>query len=220
MAKLVWHESGTRKYETGVDHVVLFVDGQTAVAWDGVASISENPTGAEPNDIFADNIKYLSLTSVEEFEASIEAYYRPDKFLECDGFAVPLAGFVIGQQPRKKFGLYYRTQVLNENSTVPMYKHHFIWNATAGVSDRAYETVNDSPEPISFSWDITTIPKEEVITGTAYAGTYSTAYMCIDESLAASDANRASIRNKVVALVEDDTKQMPTIAQVVAAGIA
>jgi len=212
MSKLQWHESGTRKYETGIDHVTLFANGGNAVAWEGVASISENPTGAEPNDIYADNIKYLSLTSVEEFEASIEAYSCPAEFRQCDGFATPTAGMLIGQQPRKKFGLYYRTKVSNENG-IDRYKHHFIWNATAGVSDRAYETVNDSPEPISFSWDITTIPEEYTNGGK----TYSVAYLVVDETLAATDTIATNIRAAITALVDDTSDPMPSPSDVITA---
>lgn len=162
MAQLEWDLTGERIFETGVDHGVLYVmdtNGQylTGVAWNGLSSVSESPSGAEPNPIYADNIKYLNIISVEEFGASIEAYTYPDEFMICDGSATLGTGIYVGQQPRRNFGLVYRTRVGDDiQGDSKGYKLHIIYNATASPSEKAYQTVNDSPEAIAFSWEITT----------------------------------------------------------------
>lgn len=170
MSNLIkWDQAGERLYETGVDRGVLYPQDSSGaypegVAWNGLTNVSENPTGAEPTPLYADNIKYLNLISVEEFEATIEAYTYPDEFEECDGSASLAAGVVIGQQPRKPFGLCYRTRIGNDLVGDSYgYKLHLIYGATAAPSDKGYETINDTPDAIQFSWDVTTTPVE--ITG-------------------------------------------------------
>ena len=166
MAKLVWDKAGKHIYETGVSKGVLYVMSDTpgtyekGVAWNGLSSVSESPTGAEVSAIYADNIKYLNLMSREEFEGSIEAYTYPDEFMACDGSASPenAKGFVVGQQDRKTFAFCYQTKVGNDLNPEAGYKIHIIYGALASPSERSYETVNDSPEAMTFSWDITTTP--------------------------------------------------------------
>lgn len=170
MSKLVWDATGARKFEAGVDHGVLYVqkaDGtyDTGVAWNGLTSFSASPDGAEPTDLWADNIKYATLRSTETFGGTIEAYTYPLEFMQCDGSAEALTGVYIGQQGRKAFGFCYRTMTgsdtdpsLTEDNTNYNYKIHVVYNCTASPSERQYETINDSPDAITFSWEITTTP--------------------------------------------------------------
>lgn len=164
MAKLVWDKTGGRFYETGVDQGVLYLLGEggtydTGVAWNGLVSVSESPSGAESNPQYADNIKYLNLISAEEFSATVEAFTYPAEFGECDGSAEPTPGVSIGQQTRKMFGMCYRTKIGNDTDGQDHgYKLHLIYGAQAAPSEKSYQTVNDSPEPITFSWEITTTP--------------------------------------------------------------
>ena len=163
MARLVWDKTGERFYETGVRQGVLYpmVDGAypKGVAWNGLTAVTESPSGAESTALYADDIKYLNLRSTEEFGATIEAYTYPKEFEECDGSAELAAGVTIGQQPRKSFGLSYRTalgnDVENENHG---YKLHLLYGATASPSEKAYSTTSVSPEAITFSWEVTTVP--------------------------------------------------------------
>lgn len=163
MPKLTWDASGERLYETGVKQGVLYVMESNVygngVAWNGLTAITESPSGAESTPLYADDIKYLDLRSTEEFGATIEAYTYPDEFAACDGSASLADGVSIGQQARKMFGLCYRTTVGNDtDGTDHGYKLHLIYGATASPSEKAYETINDSPEAITFSWEITTTP--------------------------------------------------------------
>lgn len=163
MPKLTWDASGERLYETGVKQGVLYVMNSNSygngVAWNGLTAITESPSGAESTPLYADDIKYLDLRSTEEFGATIEAYTYPDEFAACDGSASLADGVNIGQQARKMFGLCYRTTVGNDtDGTDHGYKLHLIYGATASPSEKAYETINDSPEAITFSWEITTTP--------------------------------------------------------------
>lgn len=163
MSKLVWDETGSRFYETGVDRGVLYpvVDGaySKGVAWNGLVSVSENPSGAESSPIYADNIKYLNLMSAEEFGATIEAYTYPEEFEKCDGTAAIATGVSIGQQTRSTFGLCYRTRLGNDvDGDNYGYKLHLIYGCLASPSEKSYQTVNDSPEAITFSWEIKTTP--------------------------------------------------------------
>lgn len=159
-----WDKTGEHLYETGVDRGVLYVMDATGtypegVAWNGLTSISESPSGAEANAIYADNIKYLNLFSAEEFGATIEAYTYPDEFALCDGSAALASGVMIGQQPRKTFGLCYRTVIGNDIAGESYgYKLHIIYGAMASPSEKAYQTINDSPEAITFSWELNTTP--------------------------------------------------------------
>lgn len=161
-----WDKTGEHVYETGVDHGVLYVMDTTGaypegVAWNGLTSVTESPSGAEANAIYADNIKYLNLFSAEEFGATVEAYTYPDEFALCDGSAALDAnnGILIGQQPRKTFGLCYRTVIGNDiQGEAHGYKLHIIYGAMASPSEKAYQTINDSPEAITFSWELNTTP--------------------------------------------------------------
>lgn len=164
MTKLHWDGVGEKRYETGVDHGVLYIPNGSGVyddgvAWNGLVSVTESPSGAEPNAQYADNLKYLNLTSAEEFGATLEAFTYPDEFNEFDGSASPVPGVRIGQQSRKSFGLSYRTKIGNDVEGDDLgYKLHLVYGATASPSEKAYSTVNDSPEPITFSWEIATVP--------------------------------------------------------------
>lgn len=165
MSKLVWDAIGERYYETGVKKGVLYVmEGVTygkGVAWNGLTAVTESPSGAEATPLYADDIKYLNLTSNEEFGGTIEAYTYPDEFKACNGEAELTAGVVLGQQPRKAFGFCYRTILGNDTEeNAHGYKLHLVYNAKASVSEKAYATVNDSPEAITFSWEFTTTPIE------------------------------------------------------------
>lgn len=164
MAKLVWDKDGERTYETGVNQCALYVkdaDGTypSGVAWNGITSITQSPSGAENTALYADNIKYLNLKSNEEFGGTIEAYTYPDEWMQCNGEAELAKGVTIGQQPRKSFGLCYRTIIGNDTENDSHgYKLHLVYGADAATSDRAYETVNDSPSAITFSWEFSTTP--------------------------------------------------------------
>ena len=163
MAKLVWDKTGERLYETGVKNGVLYpmVDGAypKGIVWNGLTAVTESPSGAEATPLYADDIKYLNLMSAEEFGATVEAYTYPDEFAECDGSASLGAGVTIGQQPRKTFGMSYKTTVGNDvDNDNHGYKLHLIYGAMASPSEKAYSTINDSPEAITFSWELTTTP--------------------------------------------------------------
>lgn len=164
MSKLVWDATGERKYETGVRNGVLYVMGEggtypKGVAWNGLTAVTESPSGAEATALYADDTKYLNLISAEEFGATIEAYMYPDEFAECDGSATLAAGVTIGQQPRKTFGMSYRTVYGNDVDNESYgYKLHLIYGAVAAPSEKAYATINDSPEAITFSWEVKTTP--------------------------------------------------------------
>ena len=164
MAKLVWDATGERKYETGVRNGVLYVmdEGGTypkGVVWNGLTAVTESPSGAEATALYADDVKYLNLISAEEFGATVEAYTYPDEFAQCNGEASLVDGVTIGQQPRKTFGMAYRTVLGNdvENESYG-YKLHLIYGAVASPSEKAYATINDSPEAITFSWELKTTP--------------------------------------------------------------
>lgn len=169
MAKLVWDNVGERFYETGVKMGVLYPmtnDGTypKGVVWNGLTAITESPSGAESTPLYADDVKYLNMVSAEEFGATIEAYTYPDEFLKCDGSAEIAAGVTVGQQARQTFGLCYRTAFGNDIQNNDYgYKIHIIYGAIASPSEKAYATINDSPEAITFSWEVKTTPV--VVTG-------------------------------------------------------
>lgn len=164
MSKIVWDAVGEHIFETGVRNGVLYLkDAQgaynTGVAWNGLTSVSESPEGAEPTDLYADDIKYLTLMSAENFKATIEAYTYPPEFEECDGSASIATGVVIGQQSRKPFGLCYRTAIGNDtDGNEHGYKLHIVYGCQASPSEKQYSTINDSPEAITFSWEVSTTP--------------------------------------------------------------
>jgi hypothetical protein len=180
MSVLTWDGSGERQYETGVDHGVLYIpdntgDYVTGYAWNGLVSVTEAPSGAEANPQYADNIKYLNLQSAEEFGATVEAFTYPDEFGQCDGTAEPQPGVFIGQQNRKSFGLSYRSKIGNDLNSDAGYKLHLVYGAQAAPSEKAYTTINDSPEAITFSWELTTTP-------TQVTGHKPTAILTIDST--------------------------------------
>ena len=164
MSKLIWDQTGERFYETGVKNGVLYPQGEggtypKGVAWNGLTAVTESPSGAEASPLYADDIKYLELMSNEEFGGSIEAYTYPDEFAVCDGSAELAAGVKIGQQPRKAFGFSYRTVLGNDvQGNDYGYKLHLVYGAKAAPSEKAYATINDSPEAITLSWEFTTTP--------------------------------------------------------------
>lgn len=164
MAKLVWDKSGERLYETGVKQGVLYVQDTAGtypkgVAWNGLTAVTESPSGAEATALYADDIKYVNLVSAEELGGTIEAYMYPDEFAECDGSVALTPGMYVGQQDRKTFGLCYRTTLGNDtDSNNHGYKLHLIYGALAAPSEKAYATINDSPEAITFSWEFKTTP--------------------------------------------------------------
>lgn len=193
MAKLVWDETSKRYYETGVSKCVLYPQNESGaypkgVAWNGVTAVTESPSGAEATSLYADDIKYLNLYSAEEFGATIEAYTYPDEFEACDGSAEIAPGVVIGQQKRQPFGLCYRTVLGNDVASNDYgYKLHLIYGGMAAPTEKGYASVNDSPEAITFSWEVTTTP-------VAVEGFKPTASLTIDstkvnaEKLAALEA--------------------------------
>lgn len=182
MSKLVWDKTGERYYETGVKNGVLYIPTEgvysKGVAWNGLTAVTESPSGAEATALYADDMKYLSLYSAEEFGATIEAYTYPDEFAQCDGSAELTKGVSIGQQTRKTFGLCYRTTVGNDTDGNDYgYKLHMIYGCMASPSEKAYATINDSPEAITFSWEVTTTP-------VSVAGFKPTASITIDSTKA------------------------------------
>lgn len=186
MTKLMWDQVGERFFETGVDHGVLYIPDNTGAyvngyAWNGLTTVTESPSGAESNKQYADNIVYLNLISIEEFGGTIEAFTYPDEFGQCDGSAELAPGITVGQQSRKSFGLSYRTLLGNDlQGNDYGYKLHLVYGATASPSEKAYATVNDSPEPIGFSWDFSTSP-------VAVPGLKPTATLVIDSTKVDAD---------------------------------
>ena len=206
MAKLTWDETFKRLYETGVRQGVLYPQDNSGaypkgVAWNGLTAITESPSGAEETALWADDIKYLSLRSAEEFGATIEAYTYPDEFAICDGSAELTTGVIVGQQPRKPFGLCYRTVLGNDTQLDNHgYKLHLIYGATASPSERAYQTVNDSPEAITFSWEMTTVP-------VAVKGAKPTACVTIDSTKA--DSEKLTALEKILYGDESTEARLP-----------
>lgn len=163
MAKIIWDNVGEKLYETGVKNGVLYMQEggvyNKGVAWNGLTAVTESPSGAEPTNLYADDIKYISLYSAEEFGATIEAYTYPEEFAICDGSATIADGVYIGQQARKPFGLAYKTTMGNDTDGAGYgYKLHLLYGCMASPSEKSYSTINDSPEAITFSWELTTTP--------------------------------------------------------------
>lgn len=187
MAVLEWDKTGERVYETGVSRGVLYVTDRTtgayddAEAWNGLTGVTSSPSGAESNKQYADNRVYLNLISAEEYGATIEAFTFPDKFMECDGTFEPVPGVAVGQQGRRTFGFSWQTLIGNDLvGTDHGYKIHMVWGALASPSEKAYATVNDSPEAATFSWEVTTTPVE---VGTVDDHKFKpTAYIAIDST--------------------------------------
>ena len=217
MAKLVWDATGERFYETGVKQGVLYVmEGgiyPRGVVWNGLTAVTESPSGAESTGLYADDIKYLNLVSAEEFGATVEAYTYPEEFEACDGSASIAAGVSIGQQARKTFGLCYRTSLGNDvDGAEHGYKLHLIYGALASPSEKAYATINDSPEAITFSWELTTTPVN-------VTGHKPTACLIIDSSKA--DKTKLAALEAILYGSESAEARMPLpdeIAELMAAG--
>lgn len=195
MAAITWDATGERLFETGVDHGVLYPISSSGtynngVAWNGLSAITESPSGAEATAVWADNIKYVNLLSAEEFGATVEAYTYPDEFAICDGTAELVDGVIVGQQARKVFGLCYRTKIGNDvDGNDHGYKLHIIYGAQASPSEKAYSTINDSPEAISFSWELTTTPVN-------VTGMNATSYLVIDSTKC--DAEKLTALEKIL----------------------
>ena len=217
MSKLVWDATGERYYETGVKNGVLYVQVGGAypkgVVWNGLTAVTESPSGAEATPLYADDIKYLNLMSNEEFGATVEAYTYPDEFAECDGSAALATGVYIGQQARKTFGMCYRTVLGNDTDMNDHgYKLHLIYGALAAPSEKAYATINDSPEAITFSWEVTTTPVN-------VTGHKPTACVTIDSTKV--DAEKLAALEDILYGSESEEARLPLpdeIAQLMAAG--
>lgn len=214
MAKLLWDQEGQKLYETGVSNGVLYVTNEESggyapgVAWNGLTQVTENPSGAEATPVYANNTKYLNLMSAEEFGATIEAYTYPDEFGACDGSATIVAGVTIGQQNRKTFGFCYKTKIGNEVQGDSLgYKLHVVYNCQAAPSGKQYATVNESPEAITFSWEVSTTP-------VALEGYKPTAKVTID-----STKVTAAVLKKIEDALygtTDAEPTLPTLAELVA----
>lgn len=214
MAKLTWDGAGQRKYETGVDHGILFPSGEDGVAWNGLTTVTETPAGADNTKTYADNIVYGAIRAAETFGGTIEAYMCPIQFLECDGFKI-VNGVAVGQQPRKPFDLYYRTKVGNDLDPDAGFKHHFGYNLTTAPSEKAFATVNDSPEMTTFSWEFESTPVSFVEED--YADLRPTSLLTIDSTSPDVDqALLADLLDIVEGTVGDDPR-MPTPDEVLAA---
>lgn len=209
MSKIKWDQTGERYYETGVSKGVLYnyVNNAYAkgVAWNGLINVSESPEGAEATPLYADNIKYLNLMSAEEFKATIEAYTYPDEFAVCNGEASLETGVSIGQQKRSQFGLSYQTKIGNDVDSELGYKIHLVYGALAAPSEKAYATVNDSPEAITFSWEISTTPVE-------VPGFKPTASLTIDSTKV--DASKLAAFEKILYGDDETEARLPLPSEV------
>lgn len=210
--KLEWDKAGEKFYETGVDRGVLFVKNSTGaydkgVAWNGLINVNESPSGAEANPLYADNQKYLNLVSAEEFGASIEAYTYPEEFEVCDGCAEPAEGVIFGQQTRREFGFAYRTLIGNDTDGQDHgYKIHLVYNALAAPSEKSNASVNDSPEAVTFSWEISTTP-------IAIPGFKPVAHIVIKSTKV--DATKLKAFEDLIYGTEDKEPTLPTPAEVI-----
>jgi hypothetical protein len=202
--ELTWDNVGERLYEYGVDRGVLYLPDETGdyvngYAWNGLTTVTESPSGAESNPQYADNIKYLNLVSIEEFGGTIEAFTYPDEFGECDGTAQPTPGIYLGQQGRRVFGLAYRTRIGNDlEGTDHGYRIHLVYGALAAPSEKAFATINDSPEAITFSWEISTTPVQ-------VDGRKPTALLTIDSTKVAAD-DLAALEAILYGTADDDPR--------------
>lgn len=210
---LSWDQTGERIYETGVDRGVLFVYDPTqnwygkGVAWNGLTNVSEKPSGAEPTPLYADNIKYLNLISNEDFAATIEAYTYPDEFAECDGSAELATGVMLGQQKRKTFALAFRTKIGNDtDGNDHGYKIHLVYGCMAAPTEKGYATINDSPEAITFSWEVSTTP---IDVGTGFKPTAS---ITIDSTKVNDETKMKKLTDYIWGSATNDPT-MPTIAK-------
>lgn len=213
MSKLQWDLTSERLYETGVKNGVLYVqntDGSYAdgVAWNGLTAVTESPSGAEATALYADDIKYLELMSNEDFGGTIEAYTYPEEFAACDGSAALAKGVTIGQQPRRAFGFSYITTVGNDTEGNEFgYKVHIVYGAKASPSEKAYATINDSPEAITFSWEFTTTPVN-------VDGYKPTAHVEIDSTKVADESKMTALL-ELLHGGESAEAKLPTVAEIV-----
>lgn len=208
MSKLTWDNVGEKRYETGTDRGVLYPQKSgsypAGAAWNGLTAVTESPSGADENAFYADNIKYGSLRGSEDFGGTIECYSYPDEWLLCDGSSEAVTGVVMGQQKRKAFGLSFRTLIGNDSDGIDHgYKLHLIYNATASPSERAYQTVNDSPEAITFSYEFTTTP----INVSVIADAKPTACITVDSTLV--DASKMKKLEDALYGTEDTEAYLP-----------
>lgn len=189
MAVLQWDQTGSRKYENGVQKCVLYPMSSASypigVAWNGITAINESPDGADTTDLWADNIKYGTMRAAETFGGTIEAYMYPDEWEECDGSATPISGVHVGQQTRKTFGLCYRTEVGTDANSAAGYKLHVVYGATASPSEKNHETINDNPDATTMSWDIDTVPAAFAATG-SYSTLKPAAHIVFDSMVLGS----------------------------------
>lgn len=206
--KLVWDKDGERLYETGVNHAVVYPKVADAsnpypagYAWNGITAINERPSGGEANPLWADNMKYLNLRANEDFGLTVEAYTYPDEFAECDGSATPVPGLKLGQQPRKPFGFSYRTEIGNDTEGVQHgYKLHLVYGCDAAPSEKSHQTINDSPEAITFSWEFSTTP-------VIVSGYNAVAHIEID-STKFTEAQMKAIEDKLYGIDTDSTNSV------------
>jgi len=209
MTKVTWDGTGERKFETGCDHGILFPSGGDGVAWNGLTTVTETPAGADNTKTYADNIVYGAIRAAETFGGTIEAYMCPDEFLECDGFKV-VNGVAVGQQARKPFDLYYRTKVGDDVDPDAGFKHHFAYNNTTSPSEKAYATVNDSPEMTNFSWEFESTPVAFTDEDFIALGLRPTSLLTIDSTDPTVDQDLlADLLDIVQGTVADDPR-MPT----------
>ena len=215
MVKLAWDTVGDKTYETGTSKGVLFVQDPTTgvygagVAWNGLMGVTQSPDGAEPTPLYADNIKYLEMTSLENFKGSIEAYTYPDEFAECDGSKEAAPGLFVGQQTRSQFGMAYSTIVGNDTlGEAYGEKIHIIYAAKVGPSERAHKTINDSPEAMTFSWDFSTTPQQITV-----AGFKPSAYVCVDSTKIAA-AKFKAIQDLLYGTASEES-DLPTIDELI-----
>lgn len=212
MVALTWDRVGERFYETGVDRGVLYIpDAQgvynTGFAWNGLTAVTESPSGAEASPQYADNIKYLNLVSAEEFGCTIEAFTYPEEFGQCDGTASPVVGLLIGQQARKTFGFSYRTIRGNDlNGNEYGYKLHLVYGCLAAPSEKAYATVNDSPEAITFSWEVSTTPVP--VTG------YKPTALLVIDSKEVDSTDLTALETQLYGSLEDEPR-LPSPSEVI-----
>lgn len=218
MPELVWDEVGKRTYETGAHKAALFISKaaggyETGVAWSGIKSVKQSPDGAEETPLYADNIKYLGLTSAENFKGTIEAFTYPDEFAECDGSAEVATGIFVGQQARKPFGLVYTTVVGNDTMGEAYgEKIHVIYNAKVAPTEKAYETINETPNAITFSWGFSTTPVRVTTEGLR-----PSAYICFDSTLM-TPAGFKKVKDKLYGDSTTGTATLPTMDELITLG--
>lgn len=212
MSKITWDGVGERLFETGLDHGVLFPTDpagtyDVGVPWNGLVAVNESSSGAEPNDHYADNIQYATILSAEKFKATIEAFTSPEEFEACDGSAEVATGVYIGQQPRKKFGLSYRTKIGNDvNNQDHGYKLHLVYGCLAAPSERNRQTINETPEPMTLSWEVSTTPVE-------VEGHKPTAHLVVDSTKV--DASALASLEALLYGSDSAEPKLPTPAEVI-----